>query len=222
MSRAGVAVTLTDTIRISIFRRKTTSIDDILESEIRPSTENTTISMTSRGFLRTIAINDLFFTQSSQIVTSQEPLTFNATSGRESPASTYGTLVLNRSNSTIVSPVISSRSILRNLLETMIFGRREVSRSDRRHQNSGSEFFSGHIRELIDTVFSRSIFIFIQISNDIQIVSESFETLDFFNNIVEFLEISLELLEKILYLSGIVVSGVVLEHQIVNGHTHSE
>lgn len=52
-----------------------------------------------------ITIDQVLFGKTSQSVAGQKPLSFNVTSGRESPARTALTLVLNRSNSSFGSPV---------------------------------------------------------------------------------------------------------------------
>lgn len=218
----GVAVTLTNAVGVGSFSGETTSLNDVFEGEVRPSTENTTISMTSSGFLRTITINNLFFTQRSQVVAGQEPLTFNVTGGRESPASTDGTLVLDGGDGTILTPVETIGGVLRNLLETMILGVSEVSGGGVGHEDLIDKFIGGHVRELIDAIFSSTFFIHGQFAHDFQILRENLKTSDFFKNIVEFLVISFEFLEQRSSLSRIEESSLIVSTKIAQSHAQTE
>jgi len=123
-----------------------TILSGVLDSEIRPATLATITSSRS-------AINDLLFREGEEFTIVDVVETFKDTSGGESPARTALALILNRGNSTLVSPInriresinvkVSSKGVSGNFL-SMIFevGTRSVDLL---------EFSSSQVSELVDS-----------------------------------------------------------------------
>jgi hypothetical protein len=97
LARVVLAFTVSGSVRIVRFNFESV-LSGILDGKIMPSSVATFIFIS-------VAINDLLFREGEELSLVDEVETFNDTGGRESPAWTALTLILDWGNSTLGSPI---------------------------------------------------------------------------------------------------------------------
>lgn len=131
---------------VALLRADSSSVEDVLES-VGWKTTSASVVIEGSG-----AVNKLLFRSVGEVSTVlNHSVSLNSTNGRESPAATARTLVLDGGNSVMLSPVPGSWSSLDGL-DCLGVGGRAVLLSGGVEVEVGLEFVIGHVREFIETL----------------------------------------------------------------------
>jgi hypothetical protein len=157
LESSELALLINCTVRIEIFSNKTTSILDIFESVRRKTT------LASMVIKSSSTVNELLLTEIPELSVLLHIVRFHGSNCGESPAAAAFSLVLDRSNYSIVTPVPMSRDILnRNLKRDSLLCVLMSSRALLIISNNVeivSEFSISHVRKFIETLLPSEVII---------------------------------------------------------------
>jgi len=163
-------------VRIVRFSFKT-HLRNIVVSNVRKTTIASAVG--------SITINNLLFRERGQWVSIKEVETFNGSNSSESPAGTTLSLVLDRGDSTLWSPIPRVREISIDAGIFNIF--QVVNMSANISSVESSEFFSGKISESIQGESGSVFRVSIPSGNELVVFNEGLESMSFSVSIFVFL-----------------------------------